>query len=71
LQPPSRFSEPLINDSQHPMGCDDLCMQNALFTRHARQREPERRSPARMRRQGGVQRTPRREDYVVGVGGRM
>ena len=35
-----------------------------------RQREPERRSPARMRRQGGAKRPPRQGGLRVGVGGR-
>ena len=36
---------------------------------HPRQREPEGRSPARTRRQGGAQRPPRQGGLRVGVGG--
>ena len=38
--------------------------------RHARQREPEGRSPARMRRQGRAKQLPRQGGLRVGVGGR-
>jgi len=38
--------------------------------RHARQREPAGRSPARMRRQGRAKQLPRQGGLRVGVGGR-
>ncbi len=36
-----------MDDSLRQKGCDGVCTQKSQFTRHARQREPERRSPAR------------------------
>ena len=59
LQPLSRFSEPLMSDSLRKKGCDSMCTHNAPAPRHARQREPEGRSPARMRRQAPSEATGR------------
>ncbi len=72
LQPPSRFSEPLMNDSLHQKGCDGVCTQNAPVHKtcavaRAGTAKPGANAPARPERSEGA----RREDYAVGVGGWM